>query len=108
MGQRIRLDEDERVYLIDLVNENIKLQGALVSLPIRKLLKKLGDDAVQPSKRRKIPVKHFACKEDGCDKVAKSAAGLTRHTTTMHLREPTDKEKQPIHLIKEGLIGVQK
>jgi hypothetical protein len=43
-GKRLRLDDDERVYLIDLVRENTKLQGSLMSLSLRKLLHKLGDD----------------------------------------------------------------
>lgn len=30
-----------------------------------------------------------------CDKVVRSLGGLTRHTTTMHLREPTAEEKEP-------------
>lgn len=97
MGQRIRLDEDERVYLIDLVNENIKHQGALVSLSIRKLLKKLGDDSIQQSKARKILSKQFQCLEDNCGKVVKGGAGISRHTTAAHHRPPTDIEKVPIN-----------
>jgi hypothetical protein len=99
MGNRIRLDDDERIYLIDLVNENTKLQGALVSLSIRKLLRKLGDDSIQISKARKVPNKSFKCHQNGCTKVVRSASGLNRHTTAAHHRAPTESEK--IDITKE-------
>jgi len=96
MGQRIRLDEYERIYLIDLVNENVKLQGALVSLSIRKLLRKLGDDTVKASKARNIQSKLFRCSENDCDRVVRGGAGLSRHTSAAHHRPPTENEKSPI------------
>lgn len=39
-------------------------------------------------------LKLYACID--CDKVVKSISGLTRHTTTMHLREPSAEEKEPV------------
>lgn len=95
MGQRVRLDEDERVYLIDLVKENIKLQGSLVSLPIRKLLGKLGDDSLHASKARVIPTKFVNCLEPGCGRILKGGAGIARHTSFAHNRKPLELEKVP-------------
>ncbi len=93
-GHRIRLDEDERVYLMDLVLENNKLQGSLMSSSIKKLLKKLGDDSQHPTKARAYNFKHFECLEEGCGKTARSGAGLDRHTVSRHGRKPTELERQ--------------
>ena len=83
-GKRIRLDDDERVYLIDLVNENNRLHGSLMSLSIRRLLAKLGDDTHYPNKARVKSFSERPCTIDGCNFIAKSGAGLNRHIVSKH------------------------
>lgn len=41
-------------------------------------------------------MKYYPCIENGCGKVCRSASGLTRHVTTMHLREPVPEELKPL------------
>lgn len=84
-GRRIRLDDDERVYILDLIKENNKLQGSLMSLSIRRLLARLGDDTYQPSKARvRKDFSEKPCNFEGCTFIAKSGAGLSRHVASKH------------------------
>ncbi len=92
--KRIRLDEHERVYLLDLIAENTKHQGSLMSLAIRKLLVKLGDDTAYPRKARRLPKHLYRCTE--CELIVRSLAGLYRHTTSKHSRTPDEQEKTPL------------
>lgn len=43
-----------------------------------------------------MDVKLYVCID--CSKVVRSLSGLTRHTTTMHLREPTKEEKREFQI----------
>jgi hypothetical protein len=96
MSHRLRLDDYERVYLINLIEENTKMQGALISPSIRKLLKKLGDDKPIPSKARKVPKHQFQCSENECGKITRSSSGMYRHTKAAHNRDRTDTERIPL------------
>lgn len=90
-GRRIRLDDDERVYIIDLIQENNKIQGSLMSLSIRRLLGKLGDDTHYDAKARVI--RNFAekpCSYEECSFIAKSGAGLSRHIAKSHKEQSDD------------------
>lgn len=88
-GRRIRLDDDERIYIIDLIEENNRLQGSLMSLSIRRLLKKLGDDSQNPKMARvRRDFEEKPCTVGTCEFVAKSGAGLSRHVAYRH-KEPS-------------------
>lgn len=89
-GKRMRLDDDERIYIIDLINENTKIQGSLISLSIRKLLKKLGDDTPYPQMARSAPKHPMPCQY--CDFVARNGAGLSRHIAYRHSDNRQTKE----------------
>jgi len=87
-SRRIRLDDDERVYIIDLIEENNRLQGSLMSLSIRRLLGKLGDDSPHPQKARlRRDFEEKPCTVSGCEFVAKSGGGLSRHVAFRHKEE---------------------
>lgn len=88
-GRRIRLDDDERVYIIDLIEDNNKLQGSLISLSIRRLLQKLGDDTYQAGKARlRRDFEEKPCFFEDCTFIAKSGAGLSRHVASKHKPNP--------------------
>lgn len=83
----MRLSDEERLYLISLVeldnnltDNNLKM--ALIGRPIKRLLQKLGDTTYHEGKARIIEFKEMECPE--CKRVMKSGAGLSRHVASAH------------------------
>jgi len=82
MNHRTRLNDEERLYLISLVeaDNNIKdndAKAAFIGEPIRRLLSKLGDTTRHPEMSRARKFKEVVCEE--CSRTFKSGAGLSRH-----------------------------
>jgi len=87
MSQRVRLTDDERLYLMSLVetDNNITSDSAKLALlgrPIKRLLTKLGDTTYHEGKARIIDNKFVECPY--CGRLMKSGAGLSRHTSSTH------------------------
>lgn len=87
MNKRIRLTDDERLYLMSLIETDNNITGntakaALLGKPIKRLLTKLGDTKYHEGKARIIFYKNVEC--PFCSLVCKSGAGLSRHTSSAH------------------------
>lgn len=87
MSSRTRLSDDERLYLISLVETDNNLSGnqakdALIGKPIKRLLAKLGDTRYHEEKLRTIELTEVECPH--CERVVKSGAGLSRHISHAH------------------------
>lgn len=87
MSHRTRLSDDERLYLISLVETDNNLLGnqakdALVGKPIKRLLAKLGDTRYHEEKLRDIEFKPSECTY--CGRAIRSGAGLSRHIASAH------------------------
>ena len=103
MSHRTRLNDDERLYLISLVEKDNNLndnqaKDALVGKPIKRLLAKLGDTRYHSEKLREVEFKPVACEH--CDRLFKSGAGLSRHMASAHKAQLTPQAEQP-HNSKE-------
>ncbi len=96
MATRTRLSDDERLYLISLVEADNNLTGnqakdALVGKPLKRLLEKLGDTRYHAEMSREIDFKPVNCKH--CDRSFKSGAGLSRHMASLNLTNPRKEEQ---------------
>ncbi len=93
MSRRTRLTDEERLYLISLVESDNNLttnnmKMALIGRPIKRLLEKLGDTTYHGSKSRIINFKEKACPY--CERVLQSGAGLSRHVSSAHKNPPNN------------------
>lgn len=99
MSHRTRMTDDERLYIISLIEADNNLLGnqakdALIGKLIKRLLEKLGDTRYHHEKLREVQFKPSDCPY--CERTLRSGAGLSRHLASAH------KERAELTTNQEG------